>query len=413
MTFPLQTLPDYASFPSTLLGQGHSIQALYLHVPFCSTKCHYCDFYSIAGHLNQTEDFLRALQSEIDLYRNLLGPIAPQTIFIGGGTPTLLAPNHLDQLLRLIQNLMPNHRPQEFTVEANPNTFDPDRAKVLAAHGVNRLSFGAQSFIPAELQTLQRDHDPENVPKAFQIARQANIQNLNLDLIFGIPGQTLDSWNFSLQSALALNPDHMSCYSLTYEPNTAMTARMKKGDFTPIDEDLELTLFNHVYTTMREAGFTRYEVSNYARGAGKECQHNLHYWKASNWLALGPAAAAHLNGHRWKNIPSLNHYVASLAPRSEQSLASSRHLPLTQYEHLPPRAWAAETALFWLRLTEGLNYHEFQQRTQVDARPLLEKALKKYADLAYVHLTPTHAKLTEIAIPVSNKILAEILPAFD
>jgi oxygen-independent coproporphyrinogen-3 oxidase len=407
MTLPLQTLPDYAPVPREHNGTGQTIQALYLHVPFCSTKCHYCDFYSIAGHLNQTEDFLHALQSEIDLYRNLLGPIAPQTIFIGGGTPTLLAPNHLDRLLQLLQKLMPNHRPQEFTVEANPNTFDPDRAKVLAIHGVNRLSFGAQSFIPSELATLQRDHNPENVPKAFHIARKAGINNLNLDLIFGIPGQTLDSWNFSLQSALALNPDHMSCYSLTYEPNTAMTARMQKGEFTPIDEDLELTLFNHVYQTMRNAGFTRYEVSNYARPK-KECQHNIHYWKAANWLALGPAAAAHLTGHRWKNIPSLNHYTNALVTR-----ASRPHLPLTQYEHLPPRQWAAETVLFWLRLAEGLNYAEFQNRTQVDAKPLLEKALKKYADLAYVELTPTHAKLTEKAIPVSNKILAEILPAFD
>src|SRR5262249_47191107 len=152
---------------------------------------------------------------------------------------------------------------EEFTVEANPNTFDPDRARALVAHGVNRISFGAQSFVPSELKTLQRDHDPDNVPRAFEIARSAGLHNLNVDLIFGIPGQTLDTWEFSLASALALQPDHMSCYSLIYEPNTAMTSRMKRGEFTPIDEELELQMFEHVYQRLRGAGFTRYEVSNY------------------------------------------------------------------------------------------------------------------------------------------------------
>jgi oxygen-independent coproporphyrinogen-3 oxidase len=407
MTVPLtqHPLPPYTPFPPELINTADSVKALYIHVPFCTTKCHYCDFYSIAGHLDQTDAFLAALQTEIEIYNRLLGTISPQTIFIGGGTPTLLSADHLHQLLTLITKNINTQNLAEFSVEANPNTFDIDRAAALAQHAVNRLSFGAQSFHANELRTLQRDHDPENVPKAFAIARAAGITNLNLDLIFGIPGQTLASWNSSLDQALALKPQHMSCYSLTYEPNTAMTARMKKGEFTPIDEDLELDMFNLVHTRLQSENFTRYEISNYAR-AGEQCQHNIHYWKASNWLAWGPSAAAHLNRHRWKNAANLTHYMSALNVTNPQ-------LPLTQHEHLTPRQWAAETAIFWLRLTEGLNYAEFQQRTGVDAKPLLEPALKKYVDLQLVELHPTHIQLTEKATPISNRILRDALAAFD
>jgi len=155
---------------------------------------------------------------------------------------------------------------------------------------VNRISFGVQSFNPAELRMLQRDHDPASVAEAFAVARSAGLTNLNLDLIFGIPGQTLASWEYSLARALELDPTHLSCYSLIYEPQTAMTTRLRQGAFQKIDEENELAMFEHVYRRLRAAGFTRYETSNYARSL--PCRHNLIYWKAGNWLGLGPTAAA-------------------------------------------------------------------------------------------------------------------------
>ncbi|HUO07241.1 MAG TPA: radical SAM family heme chaperone HemW [Phycisphaerae bacterium] len=408
--------PVYDAFPHQAIetdNRATAVDAIYVHVPFCTTKCHYCDFYSLAGHLAEADRFLDALEIEISFTKSRLGALRPETIFIGGGTPTLLDPPRLARLLSLITGAIDSSNLREFTIEANPNTFDADRAAALVDHGINRISFGAQSFIPSELRTLQRDHEPDNVAKAFDIARRAGgagITNLNVDLIFGIPGQTLDSWEYSLTRALELQPQHMSCYSLTYEPNTAMTARMKRGEFAPIDESLELDMFNHVYQRMRNAGFTRYEISNYARTGenGNECRHNIHYWKGGNWLAWGPSAAAHLNGWRWKNVGSLAHYLEALLPPSATPL-----LPLTQMEHLTPTHWAGEVATFWMRLSDGINYAEFAERTGVDARPRLEKALKKYADMGFVELLPTHARLLEKAVPVSNTILRDTLAAFD
>ncbi len=396
-------------------GTGGRVDALYVHVPFCTTKCHYCDFYSLAGHLGEADHFLNALAEEISEWAQKMSGaergspgISPETIFIGGGTPTLLDASRLGRLLALITEAIDPVRLREFTIEANPNTFDADRAEALVAHGVNRISFGAQSFVPAELRTLQRDHDPENVPRAFEIARAVGIENLNVDLIFGIPGQTLETWEYSLGRALELGPKHMSCYSLTYEPNTAMTARMKRGEFAPIDETLELAMFEHVYQRMRAAGFERYEVSNYAR-PGFECRHNVHYWKGGNWLAWGPSAAGHLNGWRWKNVGSLAHYLEALLPPSGHGAV----LPITQMEHLSPMHWAGEVATFWLRLSAGLNYAEFLARTGVEARPTLERALKKFADMGFVELTPEGARLVEKAVPVSNTILRDVLAAFE
>ena len=404
--------PTYAPPPP---ASSRPVDALYVHVPFCTTKCHYCDFYSIAGHLDQADAYLDALQAESSLWNAHAGKISPQTIFIGGGTPTLLDPARLDRLLAIIDHAIDRSRLNaggEYSVEANPNTFDGPRAQVLVRHGVNRLSFGAQSFVASELRTLQRDHDPENVAKAFAIARQAGIDNLNVDLIFGIPGQTLETWEYSLSQAPALGspgdgPQHMSCYSLIYEPNTAMTARMKTGEFTPIDEELELQMFEHVYRRMRDAGFVRYEVSNYAR-PGRECRHNIHYWKGSQWMAWGPSAAGHLGGWRWKNAASLAHYLEALVPGG----GAKAVLPLTQMEHLSPRAWAAEVAVFWLRLTEGLSYAEFLDTTGVDARPVMQRVLKTYAEMGFVELSTERARLTEKAVAVSNRILADVLAGF-
>jgi oxygen-independent coproporphyrinogen-3 oxidase len=380
------------------------MDALYIHVPFCTTKCHYCDFYSLAGHLEEADPFLEAIEREAALQAAHFGPIAPTTIFIGGGTPTLLDAERLGRLLKTIRRYVDFRRLAEFTVEANPNTFDAARAEVLVEHGVNRLSFGAQSFVASELRTLQRDHDPENVAKAFELARAAGIENLNVDLIFGIPGQTLETWEHSLHSALALQPQHMSCYSLTYEPNTAMTARMKRGDFAVMDEELELDMFEHVYRRMRGAGFERYEISNYAL-PGKACAHNVQYWKGANWAAWGPSAAAHVNGWRWKNAGSLAHYLEALQGANPQ-------VPLTQMEHLSKEQWAGEVAVFWLRLSEGLAYGEFALRTGVEPRQTLERVLQPYVDGGFVRLMPERAVLTERAVLVSNRILREVVGAF-
>ncbi|HVX84045.1 MAG TPA: radical SAM family heme chaperone HemW [Phycisphaerae bacterium] len=411
---------DFAARPGALAALLRSevatVDALYVHVPFCASKCHYCDFYSLAGHLEEGDAFLGALEREIVLHRGLLGGrlVRPRTIFIGGGTPTLLSPGQLGRLMGSIRGAIDAAELIEFTVEANPNTFDAEKAAVLASAGVNRVSFGAQSFIAEELRTLQRDHDPESVPAAFATARAAGISNLNVDLIFGIPGQTLQSLEHSMERALALRPRHLSVYSLIYEPNTAMTARLHRGEFAPIDEELELAMFELVHGRLGAAGFERYEISNHAQ-AGFECRHNLQYWQARNWLAWGPSAAAQFaapvgepRAWRWKNVGSLAHYLEAL--REESPV-----LPWTGMEARSTRQWVAEAATFWLRLASGLRYGEFAGHVGADAagvRDALEGALRQYAELGLVELRADRARITDAGVLVSNRIFADVLAGF-
>lgn len=397
------TRPEYARLPAE--ANAASVQALYIHVPFCTTKCHYCDFYSLAGHLGEADNYLAALEREIDLQTTAMGRCTPETVFIGGGTPTLLDVGRLERLLTIVHSAADLRGVKEFTIEANPNTFSPDRAAVLARMGVNRISFGAQSFVKSELETLQRDHDPENVALAVAMAREAGIENINVDLIFGTPGQTLASWEYSLGKAIELRPQHLSAYSLIYEPNTAMTARMKRGEFAPLDEELELAIFNRAYEMLRATGLERYEVSNHAR-PGMECRHNLHYWMGSDYVAWGPAAAAYVGGYRWKNVQSLAHYMEAL-------LSPAPVLPLTQMERLEPVRHAGELAMLQLRLVRGIDFAAFEASTGVDPRPRLVRVISKYDGLGLLDLSPTRLALTEKAVPVSDAIVADVLEAFD
>ncbi len=413
-----QTKP--AAIPSVLSGRGSAIDALYVHIPFCASKCHYCDFYSLAGHLDRADAFLDALQREMQLHHAFFGKPAPLTIFVGGGTPTLLPPPQLERFLNLLQNFINPARLHEYTVEANPNTFSESTARLLKSAGVNRISFGAQSFNKDELLTLQRDHDPDSVAPAFAAARAAGIENLNLDLIFGIPGQTLASWEYSLAQALALQPNHMSCYSLIYEANTAMTARLNRGDFQKIDEETELAMFDHVYQRLRDAGFDRYEISNYSRTA--PCHHNLAYWKAANWLGLGPSAGSHFAlppfenkkskienppaAWQWKNAGSLAHYLEGLAE-------GAACVPLTQLEVLSHRKWAAAATVFWLRLAAGLDYAEFHARTGLHPGVPLRAVLGPFVEGGFAELSSTHARLTDKGVAVSDHILKRVLAAME
>ena len=337
--------------PPPLAGSARTIDALYLHIPFLQYQMRLLRFLFPRRKTRPLADaYLDALEREMRLHRDYFGRPQPQTIFIGGGTPTLLAPRELERLLNLLHKHADLSAVSEFTVEANPNTFDADKARVLVAGGVNRLSFGAQSFVPSELKTLQHPiTTPETASRQpSQPRAYAGIENLNLDLIFGIPGQTLDSWEHSLSRALALEPSHMSCYSLTYETGTGMTARLRRGEVHKIDEDLELQMFDHVYRRLSDAGFFRYETSNYARGSAtnaRVCRHNMIYWKAGNWLGIGTSAGSHfaLPDRRdetvtwqWKNIGSLAHYLDALPAENPHVPIAARWKPSRARNGPPP-----------------------------------------------------------------------------
>ncbi len=281
---------------------------LYLHVPFCFHKCHYCDFYSIVDTRDRQGEFTKRLIAEVRALAKATQRPRLATIFVGGGTPSLLAVGLWQELLAALAEAFDLSGLVEFTVECNPETVSAELMAVLAAGGVNRVSIGAQSFHAQHLKTLERWHDPANVFKAVELARAVGIARQSMDLIFAIPGQTMTEWDADLKAALGAGTTHLSCYALTYEPNTAMTARMKKGEFSQMPEDLEADMFEHTLSTLRAAGLERYEVSNFAK-KGDECRHNLAYWRQHDWLAAGPNASAHVRGVRWKNIQRLDDYL--------------------------------------------------------------------------------------------------------
>ncbi|MEM9064172.1 MAG: radical SAM family heme chaperone HemW [Planctomycetota bacterium] len=317
------------------------IESLYIHIPFCFHKCHYCDFYSLVDTRDRQDTFTDRLIEE-------LGTLAPhagklRTIFVGGGTPTLLRHDLWKRLLETLNGSYDCSLLSEFTVECNPETASPKLFDTLRAGGVSRLSMGAQSFNLEHLRTLERHHDPESVARAATHARAAGIDRLSIDLIFGIPGQTLTEHADDLDRALDLGTEHLSCYALTYEPGTAMTSRLSRGEFEPASEEIEAQMLLQTRDTLARAGLNRYEVSNFAR-PGAECAHNLAYWRQDDWLAAGPSASGHARGARWKNVPRLDDYIAQPG-----------YAPVIDFEPPDPARNLSEKIMTGLRLREGID----------------------------------------------------------
>ncbi|MGB7159696.1 MAG: radical SAM family heme chaperone HemW [Tepidisphaeraceae bacterium] len=378
------------------------VEALYVHVPFCFHKCHYCDFYSITRQTPERMDrFVDLVLREAERWtEGADGPtVRPRTIFFGGGTPTLLPP---DQMRRLIVGLRARFdfsQLDEFTVEANPATLSDEHAAVLREAGVDRLSFGAQSFDRAELAALERHHDPDDVPRSLAIARAARFTRLNLDLIFAIPGQTLERWSVSLERAIALGTPHLSCYGLTYEPNTPIAVKKRLGTMIPVEESLELDMLRYTRRRLAQVNRPAYEVSNYAT-AGEACRHNLVYWTGGNYIGLGPSAASHVSGRRWKNRPHLGEW--------ENAIESDR-LPAADVEQLTPDQRAGELAMLLLRLTDGLNFDAFAARAGRDARALFARQLDQLAPTGLITIDDHGFRLTDRGLGVADAVAAEFL----
>lgn len=380
-------------------------ESLYIHVPFCFHKCHYCDFYSIVDTRNRQPEFVERLKEELSaLSGRAAAPL--RTIFVGGGTPSLLPPTLWRDLLAHLRSHFDLAQLQEFTVECNPETVTRELTDTLVAGGVTRVSMGAQSFNPRHLGTLERWHNPDSVPIALDHARRAGISRDSIDLIYAIPGQTLDEWRSDLSIALSLGTRHLSCYNLTYEPNTAMAVRLKQGEFTPTDEDTEVDMFLVTAELLRAAGLQRYEVSNYAV-PGQECRHNLIYWRQGQWLAAGPSASAHFAGHRWKNLPRLDDYLST-------KTAGLSHAT----DHETPDATRAlgELLMTGLRLSEGLDASSvLAAATALGPAVAQRVARTRERHVAQGNMTedPLRLVLTDAGILIENRVTIDFLRALD
>jgi len=324
---------------------------VYLHVPFCRVRCGYCDFNTYtATELRgvRQDSYAETLSGEVALARGVLeraGALRPaSTVFIGGGTPTLLPAGDLARMLGDVRSafgLMPG---AEITVEANPDTVTGEVADTLAAAGVTRLSIGMQSSVPHVLAALDRTHDPENVATAVSTARAAGLA-VSLDLIYGAPGESLEDWTRSLESALAQNPDHVSAYALIVEEGTPLHRRIRRGELVAPDDDLQADMYEAADARLGAAGYDWYEVSNWARTPANRSQHNLNYWRSQDWWGFGPGAHSHVGGLRWWNVKHPAAYAQRLA--AGESPAAGRERPDVE-------AVTLERVLLESRIREGL-----------------------------------------------------------
>ena len=400
-------LPPAAGEGSDLTAVGGAeVAALYLHLPFCFHKCHYCDFYSVVDRAEDRQvAFTEALIAELEA-RAAEATLRPRTIFVGGGTPTYLRPALWARLLEAMHRLGLMQQVAEFTVEANPETVTPALMQQLADGGVNRVSIGAQSFDRGSLKALERWHDPDNVGRAVEACRGAGLDNFSLDLIFAIPGQSLAMLEADLDRLIELEPTHLSTYGLTFEPQTPLTARLRLGQVAAVDEETQREMYALVLDHLAAADFDHYEVSNWARrvadGASSgeadcyRCEHNLAYWRNLNWLGLGPAAASHLDGRRWRNAPNLQTYLAT------------RPRPTTvDHEVLPEDDRVGERLMLGLRLSEGVPRAWLEAHVPPGSRRAA--AIREMQDIAMLEQTSTHLRLTRRGLFVADSVIAKLL----
>jgi len=350
---------------------SNNARSLYIHIPFCSHKCHYCDFYSIVDRQDRQQLFIDRLVRELGAMAPYANQAPLKSIFIGGGTPSLLAPKLWTKLLSTLDQLFDlsaiRDGSGEFSIENNPESVSQELADTYAQGGVNRISMGAQSFNPKHLESLDRIHDPEKVPVAIEHFLAAGIKRISLDLIYAIPNQTVEDWDTDLRTALAMPIEHLSAYGLTYEPGTKMTALLARGKFNKMPDETEVQLYQHGLKTLREHGFERYEVSNHAK-PGAECRHNLSYWRSENWLVAGPSASGHFNGTRWKNTPRLDDYL---------KIDEDGFAPICDLEPPDSRRELMDILMTSVRLSEGVDAaHAIEQAGKFNAKDELLGAIK-------------------------------------
>jgi len=319
---------------------------IYLHVPFCFKRCHFCAFYLVIHETQRVEQFLQALEHEIALYaiQREMGRRTVSTVYVGGGTPTALLPGQLSRILTVINSKFSLSEKCEITVEATPESLTAEYVDILQQAGVNRLSVGIQSFDQQERTRLGLSGTIAEVLSGVQMAKQSGFSNINVDLIYGIPGQSSQSWERTLNQALELNPSHFSCYALSLEEGTRFHTEFRRGAFELMDPDDEICFLHRAEARLERGGFHRYEISNWAK-PGCFCQHNLRYWRGLEYLGLGPSAQSYLSKSRFGNVSSVDQYAKQL---------KVGEVPIAERECLSKLQQEKERIVFGLRLLEGV-----------------------------------------------------------
>ncbi|HEX3000330.1 MAG TPA: radical SAM family heme chaperone HemW, partial [Armatimonadota bacterium] len=374
---------------------------IYIHVPFCLGKCRYCDFYSLplAQVKSQMDAYVSAVSREMAQAAAAHPELAAQeiaTLYLGGGTPSLLSAAQLDHLLEAVHTHFRLASDAEITLEGNPGALDGEKATAFRALGVNRVSLGAQSFDDGLLQTLGRRHNAAQILEAVELLRAAGFDNLSLDLMFALPGQTLAAWEETLRQAIAAHPEHLSAYNLTIEAGTVFGEWQRQGKLPPADEDLEAEMFERGISILAAAGYEHYEISNFAL-PGRRSGHNQIYWHNEPYFGFGPAAASYLDGVRSVNTHSLSRYLTAI----EQGESAAEFT-----EQLTGAAAMGETMMLGLRLRDGVKQERFAARFGITPAAAYPEQVRRLAASGLLQVDECRLALTHRGMLLANDVMA-------
>lgn len=372
--------------------------SLYIHIPFCAQKCLYCDFPSFARKDHLRKAYIEALNKEIISLREKHNNLEINTIFIGGGTPSVLEANELECLLKEVAKLN-MAKDIEYSMECNPGNLTEEKLEVMKKYGVNRISMGLQAKQDNLLKGLGRIHNYKTFKENFLLAKKVGFNNINVDLMFGLPNQSLNEWEETLREIISLEPAHISAYSLIIEEGTAFYNLYENDKLKLPTEEEERKMYHLAKKILEENGFNQYEISNYAK-EGKECRHNLAYWNMDNWIGVGSAAASYINGKRIKNISSVEEYINSIKDKGE---AVEEIINNSKNDNME------EFMFMGLRKINGIDENEFKNRFSMNINDVYGEILNKYIGERLLIRESGRIFLSEKGIEISNVIMADFL----
>ena len=398
---------------------------IYIHIPFCVKKCDYCDFLSAPVDLETKEKYVEALINEIKLNKNKMSEYVVDTVFIGGGTPSLLEENQISKIMSVLRDNCNMSENPEITIECNPGTITESKLLEYKKSGINRISFGLQSANDEELKSIGRIHNYAGFLESYNLARKCGFDNINVDLMSALPGQTLKSYEETLNKVVRLEPEHISAYSLIVEENTLMYDRVKKAQIKGInilpDEESERKMYYLTNNILRSNGYRKYEISNYSK-PGKECKHNIGYWQRKEYLGFGIGAASLYKENRYNNISDINKYIEVLTnnikENSINNVGNSSEVEnqvnilnsiVKNLQQLTERDRMEEFMFLGLRMMEGVSMEKFEQYFGKTYMEVYGKVQKRMEDKRFLINDNGYVKLTEFGIDLSNYVMSEFL----
>lgn len=372
---------------------------LYVHIPFCVKKCRYCDFNSFKLNIDEKRKYLNSLKKEMELYKENFKDKNIDSIFIGGGTPSILNEEEIKILFQNIKNNFKIKDGAEITMECNPGTLTLNKLKTMKECGVNRLSIGLQAVQNNHLEYIGRVHTYEEFERNYFQAKEVGFENINIDLMYALPNQSKEDWKQSLEKVVKLNPTHISAYSLILEENTELFNMYERNEFELLDEDTDIEMYKYTINYLKYHGYDQYEISNYAK-KGFECKHNILYWKCENYVGLGVSASGFVNETRYNNFCDLDKY---------EKIIHSGKKPIEWEEKLSIKDKIEESIFLGLRMNEGIKFKDFYEKYNFNFEEEYKNEIDKLKKIELININNEGIKLTQRGREISNSVFVEFM----